>query len=181
MRKLSISGRPHLRSNIKTIFYPGMSSSHWQSTKYAGPEGVETSFTLNNNSVSFKSYVPNAPRLLHNIIKYEEISEVKYGWNSNPLYWPFYIKSIILRYYYNIFGACNYHIDYSNISIAGHHAQKQLENRIDMAIEKYPNDKIVIFGTSRGASTILRTVSELPKEKYDKISLVIFDLKIEDL
>jgi dienelactone hydrolase len=168
--------QPPLRDNLVTVFYPGFGSSRRQGSKYAGTEGV-TVLSHEGDKVLFHCTTKFAPRILHNIVPLPEVPELHYGVSLNPVHWitmaACKAKSAVFRYE----GAPVSHMHLSKVNIGGLKDQQQCRNDIQRGAMEAArsNKKLVVFGCSRGASTVLYTVLSLPPELAAAVALVIVE------
>lgn len=156
---------------VVTVFFQGNQASRLQATKYAGKEGLDIYVT--NDNVEHV-YNPSSPQLLYNLFSYPELNDVRYGWSWNPYHWLFMLLHWIRQLQFNIYGsACVPHNLHSRVNIAGSEDVAQCVLAIKACITKHAMKRIVLFGTSRGASTVLLALTRLSKEELSHIALVI--------
>lgn len=157
--------------NVVTIFFQGNNATRVQACKYAGKAGLDIRVTDDNVEHVFN---PKALPLLHNLFLYNELNDIGYGFSWNPLHWYSAIGQQISRWYYNVYGtACMSHNNWSLVNLAGPEDVAQCVNAIKECIKQYPKKHIVLFGTDRGAATLLVALTKLNRDECDHIGLVI--------
>lgn len=157
--------------DVVTLYFQGNNAARTQACKYAGPKGLDIYVTENQVEHVF---IPESPELLHNIYLYEELNDVQYGTSWNPLHWLMSAFHCANHWRYNIYGtSCSPHNQWSLLNLAGPSDVTQYLNAIRDCIKKYPEKKIVLFGTSRGASVVMVTLSMLSLEEQKHIKLAI--------
>lgn len=165
------SPRSEAMDDVVTIFFQGNNAARTQACKYAGPKGLDIVVTGNQVEHVF---IPEAPELLHNIYMYDELNDIQYGTSWNPLHWLFSAAHCLNHWRFNVYGtSCFPHNQWSLMNLAGPEDVTQYLNAIRDCIKKYPEKKIVLFGTSRGASVVMVTLSMLSLEEQSHIKLAI--------
>ena len=154
-----------------TVFFQGNQASRLQATKYCGKEGLDIYVTNNNIE---HVYNPVAPLLLYNLFLYAELSDIEYGFSWNPIHWFQKLLHWARMWYFNVYGtSCVPHNNWSQLNIAGPRDVTQCANAIRACIKKHPDERIVLFGTSRGAATVLITLANLTRYERSHIGLVV--------
>lgn len=164
-----------LRDDIITFYFQGNNSSRGQAAIYAGPEGVQCFTGDDESKVVHHFSCPIAPRILHNIYMYKELDDLSYNASYyNPLTFLLKFFSYCKNCQERITGPS--HVTHlTRWSVGGLDDVDQFLENIMKMIDEHPNKKVVVFGPSRGGSTVLIGVSQLPKEYQDRISLVIVE------
>lgn len=159
-------------SNIVTVFFQGHMASRIQAANYAGPDGLDV-YTSETDIEHIHS--PTAPTILHNIYATKDLDDIGYGLTLNPLHLILKVKSIVANTYYDVHGASICHNYVTESNLAGSHDVQQNIRTIKQCIEAYPNKKIVLFGCSRGAATVVTTLANLNKDLLSHIALAIVE------
>lgn len=157
--------------NVVTVFFQGNQASRVQATKYCGKEGLDIYVSHGNIE---HVYNPDSPRLLYNLFRYPELNDVAYGWSWNPWHWFFMVLHWLRQWQFNIYGtSCTPHNKYSFMNVGGPEDVAQCVLAIKLCIAKHADKQIVLFGTSRGAATVLLALPRLSTEELSHIKLVI--------
>ena len=171
----------YVMANIITVFFQGNGAPRSQAAMYAGNEGLDVMVNDNLEHV----YIPDAPLLLHNIFTYPELNDVGYGFTLNPLHHLTKLKNWAMAYYLDIHGSSLAHNFVTNMNIGGNEDVNQLIDAIDNCVKVHPEKKIVLFGCSRGASTVVTTLAKLQQlqrqDLLDRIKLVIVEAPFDSV
>lgn len=138
--------------DIITIFAQGMMSPRSQAASYTS-KGID----INGKNV----HIPNAPDIIYNPFSYDELQDINYDWSINPVHIIFNLIHYAKSYYLNIHNESFYHSNLTELNIAGRDDVIQYQKAIRSCIDMCPTKKIVLFGCSRGASTIISSVGLL--------------------
>jgi dipeptidyl aminopeptidase/acylaminoacyl peptidase len=166
------------KDQIATVFFQGNMSSRSQAANYAGEVGLDVKISDDNIE---RVYRPDAPLILHNIFPSKDLNDVGYGFSINPLHMLLQCKSLIVNTYCNIKGSS---ISYSYVmenNVGGKEDVEQNIRAIEECIEANPNKKIVLFGCSRGAATMVVTLANLKDELLQHIKLVIVEAPFDSV
>ncbi len=187
--------KPELQEKIEkserivTVFFQGHGAPRSQGAKYFGKDGITAKYRLlipENDTITpreCKTSLQYAPQLLYNAYTYEELTDIKHILPSSnfPLN-PIKIGCIIGNLFKSLFiGLPITPLYYPVIeldNIAGEEDIKQLNSAIYSCVHDYENDNnknVVVFGCSRGASTVFSTVALLHKVIHKHIKLVILE------
>ena len=159
------------KQNVVTVYFQGNRAPRTQAAKYAGKQGLDV--YVSNGQVEHV-FNPDAPQLLHNLFLYPELNDVEYGFSYNPLHWCSKVAHQVCHWYFNLYGtACVPHTSWSLMNIAGPEDVVQCLNAIKACIKHHPDKRIVLFGTSRGAATILLTLPRLDEQERSHIAFVV--------
>ena len=160
--------------NIVTVYCQGNGASRNQATKYAGPWGVDVSI---GNNITEHVYIRDAPLILHNIYTSDELDDIGYGFTLNPLQLLSKIKSYITILYFGIHGSSVSHSHFTEFNVAGESDRNQYIKAVRQCIadETVKDKDIVLFGTSRGASTVLVSLPFFTEEERSRIKLVLVE------
>lgn len=162
---------PLSMEDVVTVFFQGNNAARTQACKYAGPKGLDV--FVSEGQVEHV-FIPESPELLHNIFPYEELNDIQYGTSWNPLHWLFSLAHCWNHWRFNIYGtSCLPHNQWSLMNLAGPEDVTQYLNAIRDCIKRHPEKKIVLFGTSRGASVVMVALSALSIEEQKHIKLAI--------
>lgn len=159
-------------SNIVTVFFQGHMASRTQAANYAGPNGLDV-YTSETDIEHIFS--PTSPTILHNIYATKDLDDIGYGLTLNPLHLILKVKSIVANTYYDVHGASICHNYVTEGDLAGSSDVQQNIRTIEQCIKDYPNKKIVLFGCSRGAATVVTTLANLNKDLLSHIALAIVE------
>jgi len=165
--------RKNREDSIVTLFFQGNMAARNQGAKYTGPNGIKVLYKPTNTV--YTSRIPNAPLLFYNPYLYDELKEIVYGMPWNPLFFPNYLISFVIQWYFNIIGSPAHHVDLFRLNVGGPADVSQHQTALKNCIHDNPGKKIVLFGTSRGAATTFVSVSLLPPELRSKICLVVVE------
>ena len=166
------------RSGIITFFYQGHGASRAQAASYTGEDGVDV---LKNNQFFYHAVCPGAPKIIHNAYPYNELSEIGYEKAYNPLYIAEKIMSSLRNLLVNMQGALPYYLDLSQVSLAGDLDIAQFVTYYEKMVKEFPKRHHVVFGTSRGASTVITGVSSLSLKLQTSIALVIAEAPFDSV
>lgn len=175
--------------HIRTVFFQGHGASRAQGAKYFGKDGIRV---INNEHTGYDRilhYQMNqAHQLLYNAYTYAELTDVSYGFSLNPLHFVLETINILKHLFMGITMSPDrapHHQIISNDNIAGYKDIRQLDTAIKSCIGDFNREdgdyaghgpyKIVVFGYSRGASTVFSTIARMKKEYHKDISLVIME------
>jgi hypothetical protein len=156
---------PDIAQRVHTYFYPGLGGSWMQALRYVGPAGLNG------------SYLPNAPLLMYSVesIDPPEVSFVSDSWLTSGVLWIFTV--VITRIGVALHGIENPVTYFLNVPLTSF-AQRNDQAQLRAALMSKPLEldrTTIIAGTSRGASTVLCTMSQMPREQQDRIGLVILE------
>lgn len=158
-------------SNVVTIFFQGNRESRAQATHYCGKEGLDIYVSEGNVEHVFS---PNTPQLLYNLFLFSELNDIEFGFSWNPFHWISMLFHQFYSWYFNLYGtACMPHNKWSLMNIAGPEDVAQCVIAIRACIKKHPYKRLVLFGCSRGASTVLVALTQLDKEELTHLAFVI--------
>lgn len=161
------------KNQMITVFFQGNRESRTQAARYTGKEGLD--IYVSNGQIEH-IFNPTAPQLLHNLFLYNELNDVEYGFSWNPLHWCSSVAHQLHSWYFNIYGtACMPHNKWSLMNIAGDEDITQCVNAIKECIKKCSQQKIVLFGCSRGASSLIVALTRLSLSEIEHINLVILE------
>lgn len=167
----------YIMSTIITVFFQGNGAPRSQAAMYAGDQGLDVPVNDNIEHV----HIPGAPLLLHNIFTYPELNDVGYGFTLNPVHHLTKLKNLAMTYYLDIHGSSLAHSFVTKMNIGGDEDVNQLIDAINNCVEMNPEKKIVLFGCSRGASTVVTTLAKLPQNLLDHIKLVIVEAPFDSV
>jgi len=167
----------YLMANIITVFFQGNGAPRSQAAMYAGNKGLDVIVNDNLEHV----FIPNAPLLLHNIYTYPELNDVGYGFTLNPIHHLTKLKNLAMTYYLDIHGSSLAHSFITKMNVGGSEDVNQLINAISDCVKINPDKQLVLFGCSRGASTVVTTLSKLSQELLDHIKLVIVEAPFDSV
>jgi hypothetical protein len=160
------------RDAIVTVFCQGNQQGRSQAAKYAGPLGLHV-------KVGEDKYdhvrLPTSPELLHNLYVWDELADIGYGFTYNPLHWLLKAKQYATLWYYGIEGSSVPHNYWTELNVAGDEDVAQYVSAVRHCVEDHPTKKLVLFGTSRGASTVLIALSYLTEEERRHVGLAIVE------
>lgn len=166
-------------SDIVTVFCQGNGASRHQAAKYAGPDGMdvrlykESGRRFNKDTVS----IANAPRILWNMYVWDELDDISYNRTWNPTHWAGMIAHAVMhKWGYNLRGmhTLPYNLP-TRLNVAGEQDVEQYLKAVRDCITEHPTKRIVLFGTSRGASTVLVALRHLSPENRKHIALVLVE------
>ena len=160
--------------DIVTIFFQGIGAMRSQAVRYAGPYWVQV-----GGKHHYLTGMPltdlNAPYLLYNIWQYDELEDVSYDNSCNPIHQVFKLRQMIIHLWYGIYAPYMAHPIISNVNVAGPRDVSQHQRAVNDCIQGNPFKRIVLFGTSRGASTTLISVATMSRAAQKEIKLVILE------
>jgi len=158
--------------DIVTVYCQGNGAGRNQAAKYAGPCGLEIKRSATQLE---RVYIPEAPLLLHNLYTWDELRDIGYGWPTNPFQLASLVKQYLTLWYYNVHGASVPHNHLSELNVAGDQDVTQYVAAVRQCIREHPTKKLVLFGTSRGASVVLIALARLTAEECQHIKLVLVE------
>ena len=164
---------PQNREDVLTIYFQGAFASRTQACKYAGPKGLD--IRVSDGQVEHV-FNPRSPELLHNIVTYDDLSDVDYERSYNPLYWLMSLAHCGANSHNNVYGTSSMpHNVLSQTDLSGPLDVEQCLSVIEYCIGKFPEKKLVLFGCSRGASVLLIAMERLKTDQLRHIRLVIVE------
>ena len=177
-----------LRDDIMTVYYPGFTAPRSQAAKYVAHEDGVTVLGPDEEgegetSPLYVARVKGAPRLLHNVFPAREPPELYRGWTLNPIGWVQYTIDSSRTKVLTIENCPGSMMSLTRVNMGGRHDQAECRRTIVKAVEvaKTTGKKIVLFGTSRGAATILSTALQLPAELAKWVALVICEAPFDSV
>eukprot|EP00758_Cryptobia_borreli_P000085 Tbor_TRINITY_DN10122_c0_g1::TRINITY_DN10122_c0_g1_i1::g.17261::m.17261 len=189
--------QPSKRENIATIAFPGFLASRAQVSKYTGPDAVVILDRSDESKVYFSTTCALSTRLIHNVVPLPDVDEIQEGWRWNPIYWPSMLHCVASRWYFRTPDRPISHTLWRKINLAGEKDQECCERDIRKSIQRLDEElqgdkeqnsvnkkkakKIVLFGFSRGAATIMHTALKLPKDIAKRIDLVVLEAPFDSL
>ena len=182
--------RPYLQKKIKnyekivTIFFQGHGAARSQGAKYFGKEGIATYYNEHNSDYQKPHYkyfnLNYAPQILYNAYPYKELTDIKYGCSFNPLKISTMIINVLKNFFIGLPLSPLYHMVIEKDNLAGKEDIEQLTKAIKCCINQHPNLDIVVFGCSRGASTVFSTIALLDTDLIKHIKLVILEAPFDN-
>jgi len=157
-------------THIVTVFCQGNGASRAQAAKYAGPQGLNL---LTSEGYVERVFIRDAPPLLHNLFVYPELSDVGHGFSCNPLHWITHLVQLFVLWYFGVQGASAHHTHPTEMNVGGDQDVAEYLIGVRDAIRVHPQKRIVLFGCSRGAATVLVAVNRLTVEERRHIALVV--------
>lgn len=164
-------------SHIVTVFCQGNGASRAQGTKYAGPGGMIVRLDDSPNYRLDHVYIENSPRLLYNLYAWPDLDDIGYGVSWNPVHWISALAhDVVLKMGYNLRGMHSRpHNRPTYLNVAGERDVAQYLDAVRQCIATEPTRRIVLFGTSRGASTVLLAMRHLSTEEKSHIALALVE------
>jgi dienelactone hydrolase len=163
---------------IVSIFFQGHLAPRYHGTKYAGPKGMDIKVGKEVRRVS----IPTSKEMLPNLYPYNELNDISYEPTCNPLYWCFSCAHRSVSNKLGVEGNVEYpHNLWYRVSLGGSEDVAQCIIAIRSCIKDNPTKKIVLFGASRGASTVLVALTMLSNEEVDRIGLVVAEAPFSSL
>jgi pimeloyl-ACP methyl ester carboxylesterase len=157
-------------NHIVTVFCQGNGASRAQAAKYAGPNGLDV---LTSQGKKERVYIRDAPLLAHNFTIYPELSDVGHGFTLNPLHWVMFFVHWLVHCYFGVHGASSHHGHITEMNVGGDQDVTEYLQGVRDAIQAYPSKRIVLFGCSRGAATVLIAATRLSDEERRHVALVV--------
>ena len=191
---------PPLRPHIATVVFPGFLASFGQACKYTGPDAVTVLDREDRSKVIATVRCQFSPRVLHNVLPAPDVRENALGWSFTPLGLFSCLKTAGTRWFFRMPDLPMVHSVASLNNMGGAHDQADCVARITDALaqidaeaeaeegssvqseeesnsttskKKKEKRKLVLFGFSRGAATVLHTALKLPEAIASRISLVV--------
>ena len=160
------------KDDIVTVYFQGFLASRSQAASYAGPEGLDVYISPDKKE---HIYSPKSNKILHNIYATKDLDDTSYESSLNPLHLVLKAKSFVSNTYYDVHGATLSHNYVTEDNVAGADDVKQNIEQIKKCIEEFPDKKIVLFGASRGAATMVTTLANLDENTISHIKLAIVE------
>lgn len=159
------------KEQLVTVFFQGNHASRSQATKYTGDEGVDIRIS---ETLKDHVYIPGAPQILYNLFSYDDLACIGYGTSWNPLQLATKAGHYMSQWYYGVQGTTHYPHNYiTHDNVGGEQDVTQCVNAIKACIKAHPDKKLVLFGCSRGAATVITSLVFLSEEEQHQIKLVI--------
>lgn len=161
----------NLTEQLVTVFFQGNHASRSQAAKYTGKQGLDIRVS---ETVTDHVSIPYAPQILYNLFTYNELECIGYGpsWNPFHLAWKGFHYG--QQWYYGVEGTTHYpHNFLTHDNIGGSTDVRQCVDAIRACLSQHPDKKLVLFGCSRGASTVVTSLIHLKPEEQRQIKLVI--------
>jgi len=163
--------------NITTVFCPGHGSTKHQATKYVGKEDVY--IKINGEIIDIVNIPTNNLQFLYNIFISNDFNDIGYGYSYNPIHYLSKSLHWTTNYFYNIHGTTHLPHNYlTEFNVGGKQDVENYLSEIRDCLNKtksIQNSNIVLFGASRGASTIIIALTHLNQEEINRIKLVILE------
>lgn len=199
-----VENQPARRDNLLTVTFPGFLSSRAVVAKYTGPDPVVILDHPHNHPPGtdplpelFRTTATNAPRLVHNVLPLPDLDELDYTyapWYS-PLTWYNGLRTVVMK---RVMGGDVMPIS-TNVprlnnlggSLDQAAALEVIKKGIS-AVEAHNNgvlssgdggceQKLVLFGFSRGAATFLQASIKADPDVASKIDMVILEAPFDTL
>ncbi len=155
-----------------TVFAQGNGASRAQAAKYT-TEGV----MIHKRSVQYAHANP----VVHNVWESAEMRDIGYGWSWWPLHWLFLAVSWLHFWWHGVEGAEPHYVRVTRLSVAGDDDVAQYQEALRDAMRHEPQKRIVAFGTSKGAATVLVAVATLEADEQARIALVVAEAPFDTL
>eukprot|EP00744_Colponema_vietnamica_P016040 GILI01022483.1.p1 GENE.GILI01022483.1~~GILI01022483.1.p1 ORF type:complete len:313 (-),score=32.70 GILI01022483.1:105-1043(-) len=174
--------QPPLRPNLMTALYPGFFSTLGEASKYTGPDPII--IRGEEGAEVARVTCKHSPRLLHNVLPAKETFETKKGWSYNPLCWGTAAQLLVQRWYFRTPDVPVLHNSFFENNMGGFKDQADCTKRIEEAVKALlaaneqaasPRKHLVLFGYSRGATTMLYSALKLAPHLAQHISLVVLE------
>jgi len=149
-----------------TFYFPGLGAGWMQSLRYTGGKEVERG----------EATMPNSPFFLYNIHAIDPPEYKAFHWMQLP--WIYMLPiTTMARVWQHILRGSDYVLAWPLISFAGHDDIEQCLRPIRAFIEDPKNNmkKLVLAGSSRGASTMLGAVTRMTAKEQDHIAFVLLE------
>lgn len=163
-------------NDIVTVFCQGNGASRAQASKYAGIYGLDIRLD-EAGEITDRVYIANSPRLLWNLYAWPDLDDIGYGFSWNPVHWiSACMHDLVLIMGYNLRGM--YVLPHNRptyLNVAGHQDVTQYLSAVSQCIVRNPTKRLVLFGTSRGASTVLVALCHLSDAERKHIALVLVE------
>lgn len=163
-------------ANVTTLFSQGLLSPRSQGAKYSKAGMVVDG----DRHVTY----PGANDIVHNLVDYPELRHVGYEWCFNPLYILMQVLTYLRTLYFWSIGETAHHVYVSLIDIAGpmevaEHAEawRTYNWELDVAASHGGphRNRLVLFGTSRGAATTFTSVAISTAWERRHLRLVVLE------
>jgi hypothetical protein len=171
LNKLQMS-HPVAHDAVATIFAPGVGAAFHQSAKYAGKYGVLSA------TAKIKTHIPSAPVLIYNVHPSDGLGDVLYVvpgtlgfYASLPIRIPF----MIMDYVYGMRDSPSWLHLWYKIDLSGERTVNDYISQVEECANQNPSKRLVLFGTSNGASTVVVALSKLSQDLLDRIALVVLE------
>ena len=162
-----------------TVFFQGNHASRAQAAKYTGQHGLDIRVT---DTVTDHVSIKNAPHILYNLFTYNDLECIGYGATLNPIQLATKAVHYLNHWYYGVEGATHYPYNYiTNDNVGGERDVRQCLDAIRACIKEHPTKKIILFGCSRGASTVVTCLVSLEKHELSMIKLVIVEAPFDSV
>jgi hypothetical protein len=170
------------KAHIVTVYCQGNGASRVQAAKYTGLQGVR--IRIPKVEQEDHVYIPSlSTQLLYNVHVYDDLSDIAYGYSLNPFHWLSKLFHYGVTRYFNMHGVNHIPHNYiTHSNVGGFHDVKDYLMGVSSCIQSsHPTSKIVLFGTSRGASTVISSLTSLTVSERQRIALVIVEAPFDNV
>jgi hypothetical protein len=152
-----------------TIYVQGHMAPRYHGAKYAGPTGMDIRVDGRDRRIT----VPKSKEMIPNMYIYNELNDVSYDCSCNPCHWWCSCAHWMNDWELGIEGNTRWpHNLMTKMNFGGSDDVAQCVLAVRTCI-KETDKKIVLFGSSRGAATVLVALTLLTSEELERIGLVV--------
>ncbi len=170
---------------LVTVFCQGNSTARSQAAKYAGAHGVHYRYDETAQTQAREhAVVPKSLCFLPALYAWRDLDDVGYGWPRpwwNVLLWLSLIKSWLTLWWFGIKGASHTYVRYAQMNVAGERDVAQYLAAVRRCAKDEPQKRLVLFGCSRGAATVLVALRHLSKAERGRVALVLVEAPFDSL
>ena len=163
-----------------TVFCQGNTTARSQAVKYCASVGYIKSGD-GDDAKEVARHAKGQEGPLVNIYPWHDLEDVGYGWTWWPLYALSFIKSVLSLWWFSIIGASYTYVKYDLVNVAGPRDVQQYLKAVKQCINDEPHKKLVLFGCSRGASTVLCALRHLTTTEQKHVALVMVEAPFDAL
>lgn len=174
---------PSASQNVVTVYAPGIGAAHHQAAKYAGSSGVPTSVSETVGSKPTVTKIDIAPALIYNVYerRTDDVVYVKSGSLGDYLTMVPRLPQIVSDFSYGMINPPNWFVLPYKWDFAGDQTSKTYAETVEKCAEANPDKKIVLFGSSNGASTICAALPKLSQTVLGRVALVVLETPYDEL
>jgi hypothetical protein len=163
--------------HVVTVFCKGAHASASQASKYS-KSGVH--YTMNDGRIEH-AQCHYANNVLRNIYVSGETYETEYSWSWWPRYWFGYLFSIVAMWWLGITGASPWHTKTDVMELGGPTDVFEYVTTVRRAIAEHPGHRVVLFGHSLGASTVISSLCSFTSEEHALIDFVLLEAPFDTI
>lgn len=159
--------------NIVSVFFTGHMAPSYYGSFYAGESGMRVRLRPGEEMHITK---PSSKEMLPHIYTAQEMNDLSYDCTCSPCYFCSTCIQCLCTNMNGLKGVSEYpHNLWSRVNFGGEADVAQCVSIVRKCIKEHPKKNIVLFGMSKGASTVLVSLLSFTTEELERISLVVLE------